>query len=941
MFNVSPRTVALVLLLLGAPELGAAPIKPEAVERGKKATALIEVSSTQGDSTGSAFCIHNSGLFITEASVVKAADVKGARIRLVVDCGLPTQQILAARALRKDDKLGLALLQVNGATGLTELELARDEKLGQSAEVTTFGYPFGRMPAAGSSNYPEVTVAPSRITTLRSRDGRLLRINFDNRLNPGTSGGPVLDASGTVVGVALAAEGEGSRSAAIVVSQLVAFLRTPGLIFEPAPVAYEDRAKPVTWTIKVQPPTPLTKKLPDKLSVAVTIADGVDKPRTYAAKPAGDGTFKVTVTPVANDPERLIPLEIYDTSPRRLRTRAAVKECEVTVGSTTYRLSDLKILYGGKSPHVKPLRGEVASGPIRGMAKTGTSRDKTRVTIDLSKEIEVEVSYVPPPVRRVEEFEAAVELKQDSKVLASVRKSSKLTVSMTSAGRPSVPAEANILPVLADEQLLKLGGALNVDGKPKGAGKAIKPPAIAIPPARMAADAADQPLVRKIDGTISDVAVAGGGRFLFLTLKESRKLAVFDVSAADVVKTIVLPSSNALVAAGASKLLIVYPDERLMERYDLATLKRDFSARPIPIKGRILRLAMGSDSDGPVLTFWRGEGPGVGFSPTRFSFIDLDSLNVLKIGSISKGAGNVVAGMSASGRGFIIDYSEPSKLHIRASADGTLFGMWNTGSRPSGFTTLKAQGGGALEASYQHEELGQVVPGPDGRTVYTGAGVRYSALGQPLGTVDTSAALFSRDMVIPSADPSYYLSIGGLPSIAYDPNAGSKPGGPVTAAVHSAADGSPLFKVYGLDEMAGTDTKAEWHGDDFTTDKRFHLIPAAEVLITIPASNDRVVMRSPKLGLEGAGGDRLLVVSPPDVAAVAGQKLVHQIVARSKPGGITFALVRGPEGLAVAPDGTVTWAVPAGQKKGEATAVVSVGDASGAERFHTLKIHVE
>jgi hypothetical protein len=141
--------------------------------------------------------------------------------------------------------------------------------------------------------------------------------------------------------------------------------------------------------------------------------------------------------------------------------------------------------------------------------------------------------------------------------------------------------------------------------------------------------------------------------------------------------------------------------------------------------------------------------------------------------------------------------------------------------------------------------------------------------------------------------------------------------------------------------MAGTDKKAEWHGDDFTTDKRFHLLPAAELLITIPPSNDRVVLRSLKSALERAGGDRLIVVSLPDLVVAAGQKLVHQIAARSKQGGITFALVRGPEGLAVAPDGTVTWSVPAGQKKADVTAVVSVGDASGAERFHTLRIRVE
>ena len=59
-----------------------------------------------------------------------------------------------------------------------------------------------------------------------------------------------------------------------------------------------------------------------------------------------------------------------------------------------------------------------------------------------------------------------------------------------------------------------------------------------------------------------------------------------------------------------------------------------------------------------------------------------------------------------------------------------------------------------------------------------------------------------------------------------------------------------------------------------------------------------------------------------------------------KEAGITYALARGPEGLKVAPDGQLTWMVPAGFN-GEATAVVIVGDASGAELFHTVKIRVD
>ena len=57
------------------------------------------------------------------------------------------------------------------------------------------------------------------------------------------------------------------------------------------------------------------------------------------------------------------------------------------------------------------------------------------------------------------------------------------------------------------------------------------------------------PLVRQLGGKISDVAVGGGGRYLLLLLKEEQKLAIFDANVADFVKTINLPSPNAMVAA--------------------------------------------------------------------------------------------------------------------------------------------------------------------------------------------------------------------------------------------------------------------------------------------------------------------------------------------------------------------------------------------------------
>src|SRR5262249_32972941 len=131
-------------------------------------------------------------------------------------------------------------------------------------------------------------------------EGRLEKIQFDNQLNPGNSGGPVLGPDGKVVGVAQATVEGTAINFAIPVGQLRAFLEAPGLVFDPPALPYKDRTNPVTSTIKARPATPLGS-LPDGLSVSVKVATDVTPPRTFPAKAVGEGTFRVTLsaTPLA------------------------------------------------------------------------------------------------------------------------------------------------------------------------------------------------------------------------------------------------------------------------------------------------------------------------------------------------------------------------------------------------------------------------------------------------------------------------------------------------------------------------------------------------------------------------------------------------------------------------------------------------------------------
>jgi hypothetical protein len=938
-----------ILLALGAKDLAAQAIRPEMIERAKRATALVESAEDHGPvilkvvKNGSAFCIDRSGLFITCASVVTSTNlgISGKiEVHVVLDAGKESARKLRATVLRHDLNLDLALLQVSGDAMPPPLELGREDGLRELLELYTFGYPYDKEPAVGSTEKREISVLRSRVTALRKEKGRLADIAFDKTINPGYWGGPILDESGRVVAVAVYAASGGDQTLAIPVGCLADFLAAPTIVFDVPNIPFETRRQAVTWTIRIEPPTPVSK-MPERLTVAATITPNRGTPRTYAAHQVGDGVFQAAVIP---DPD--VEFGVRDDATKEFKFAAYVPDCDLSVGSKLFRLSDLDLVVGGPSSHVKTTKGQVVQGEIRGLsAATRDDGSYKPVTIDLKQAIELAISHN----RR--DLTVAVEVRQDSKILGTVslRKlvnnpvmtpptsPKPATATAMPASRPSPPPVTRSAP--DPDNVLKLGGMISVAGVSAGAGKDIRPPTVALPAARLTPGAGGEaPLVVQLPGTISDVVSGGGGRFLFLNLKNVRKIAVFDVNAAAVVKLISLPTEHALVAAGARKMLVLYPDERLIERYDLATLRRDVAPRPSPIKSPVRRLVMGSDSLGPALAYWL-QGGGL----YRLSFIELVNLTVPKVGSI--GGKGSHASVSESHGSFTSDSSDNEHLCIRASANGSLFALWNPGVSGGTSATLSVHGDAITAAQPSGSSFGQLFPGPDERTIFTGAGIRIDAEGTPFGRTLAHEAPGSGPMLIPTNDPALFLSIGGLPGAAFHLNGHlDAPPKAVTVAIHSAGDGLPLLTVHGLDEMTASGTPEDWHRDDFTAEKRFHFVPAAHLLVTIPPSNDCLMLRGVDIGRARPGEsapDRLTVTSLPNLTVSAGRQLVHRIEARSKNSPITYQLARGPDGLEVDRDGKTTWTPPPALKGRDLTAVIVVGDASGQEIFHTLRIHVD
>jgi hypothetical protein len=835
MAKIGVMTVSLAMAVLCA-DRAHAQFKPESIRRGKAATALVEVTHGESGASGSAFCVDRcldgSGLFVTNAHVVENDAGMVGKVRLVVEIGLETQRILPAEVLRRDDEMDLALLRVDRGAGLTALELGRDDGLSDLASVVTFGYPFGTQTAVGGAEFPDVTVLPSRITALRRENDRLMAIQFDNQINPGNSGGPVLDRSGKIVGVARATVVGAGLNLAIPVSRLAEFLKAPALVFDPPEFGYLDRGKPVSWTVRMQPSQDeLT--VPEPLSVAITLSNGAGDPRTFTADRTGPDTFQATVIPVTQEPDWKVGFRVmwrggFDTGVTQ------VSDPDVRGGKTTLILGLLRNLQAEPSPRTASL--EVSpERPTLTLRTVPSTSARQSTTIDLNQAEHIQAG--DPEAPTVQTVVAQAEARQGANVVATVRRRTRLETPRGVKGEWKEPLLVEITPPrpawstsqypILDDGKLTLGRPIVADGRPRGSDRSIRPPDIEIPSARLTALATDAPLERRLRGKISNVTVGGGGRFIILTLEENRQVAIFDVNKADLVKTIDMPAAGALVAAGASKLLIVFPNEKLLQRWDLETLRRDGPSRASPIDGHVISLAMGSDSAGPALAWWSDEAAAGSQPEAQFSFIDLDSLTVPTVAMLA--SQGIWTKLSKSGGSFRFDVSSASTMHLRASAGGGLF--------ECGVRALSVHGGVVVSSLDVHGARGDhPVPGPDGRTVFTpGVGGPLDLNGNEIYP-NNRGRFDPLEYRMPSHDPAYYLSVVGLDGAS---------SAPVSCKIH-AADGSLLRTVHGLEEMAPkitTEPVRDGNANDFTIEKRFHFVPAAQLLITIPAENDRLVLR--------------------------------------------------------------------------------------------------
>lgn len=360
------------------------------IKRSKGATALVNLKML---GSGTAFCVSSDGLFVTNHHVVEHID-PGEKVDMVLNPGEASERRISARLLRKVEDPDLALLKADGVKDLPTLELGDSSALQETAPVTALGYPFGRLMALGGEKYPAVSVNTGRVSALRRKKGKLDIIQIDGSLNPGHSGGPVLDEKGRVVGVIFSGIPRSGLVFAIPQEKLKPFLDEPALIVSIPAITYRERHEPQRFEMEFFRAGP--GEAPDE--VELIVQRGKKSERTLSAMRDG-AKFVVTAPPVmpGSDSAKLKVTVSQDDE-------EASFECEdqnVTVGSQSLLLSGVRLIERRPDLHiVNTVDGRRFAGRVAGMEKLKAPGEKPkdllaadRIDVHSAGAIEAGVQY--------------------------------------------------------------------------------------------------------------------------------------------------------------------------------------------------------------------------------------------------------------------------------------------------------------------------------------------------------------------------------------------------------------------------------------------------------------------------------------------------------------------------------------------------------------------
>ncbi len=236
--------IAVGAVSLALPMLAIAQSMPaETVDAVKRSTVMVKMAyskSSEGDTplgSGTGFFVNSTGLCITNNHVIDPGHQKTPQekfaiwrkynrltYRVIVESGTPEEQTYKAKVLYHNDQADMAVMQVFDTDG-EFLETPDFLRFRPTADVPVktklwgFGFPGGESRRQSSTQNALIAIQAGGVLEIpRSPSGRAKNIRTSVLADGGNSGGPVVDSSGRVVGIAtLAGPGDTGASFTILV----------------------------------------------------------------------------------------------------------------------------------------------------------------------------------------------------------------------------------------------------------------------------------------------------------------------------------------------------------------------------------------------------------------------------------------------------------------------------------------------------------------------------------------------------------------------------------------------------------------------------------------------------------------------------------------------------------------------------------------------------
>ena len=134
-------------------------------------------------STGTGFYLKEPNLIVTNEHVVRG------NTEVVIDGNNLEKQMV--KVIYLDPKYDLAFLEAPKNNGLPTVQLANKKKVTEGDNILAIGHPFGL----------KFTATQGIVSNTRHEQNDINYIQHDAALNPGNSGGPLVNESGEIIGV--------------------------------------------------------------------------------------------------------------------------------------------------------------------------------------------------------------------------------------------------------------------------------------------------------------------------------------------------------------------------------------------------------------------------------------------------------------------------------------------------------------------------------------------------------------------------------------------------------------------------------------------------------------------------------------------------------------------------------------------------------------------